>query len=205
MPFIVAPPPVAPTVTVASGTLAERALDYLPEYVPASDDGTVAALMASWSAPVEGLAAMLTDPGLSSDPTRVPFDRLPWLAAMAGVDVSTVPNDQRRGVLRDPDWRYRGSRTAIAKRVGVTLTGARQVLITCPYLGDPLQIYVGTFASETPDADATLAAIRAEVPAWLVLTAEVDITGGTYNTLAATYADYNALAATGKTYSELGV
>lgn len=184
-------------------TMAQQALDYLPRHYIASDDGTLAALMTAWSAPVEGLAALLSDPGLLSDPTRVPYELLPWLAALAGVDVSTVPESLWRDVLRDPDWRYRGSRAAIVKRVGVTLTGARQVLITCPYLGDPLKIYVGTRASETPDPDATLAAIRAEVPTWLVLTAEVDVTSGTYNTLAATYDTYDDLPDV--TYSELGV
>lgn len=184
-------------------TMAQQALDYLPRHYIASDDGTLAALMTAWSAPVEGLAALLSDPGLMSDPTRVPYELLPWLAALAGVDVSTVPESLWRDVLRDPDWRYRGGRAAIVKRVGVTLTGARQVLITCPYLGDPLQIYVGTRADETPDPAATLAAIRAEVPTWLVLTAETNITSGTYNTLAASYSTYDDLPDV--TYSELGV
>ena len=202
MPLIVPPPAPTPAVEVAS-SLGARAWDYLPAYVRGLDDGTVRLVLDSVGATVQPSVDVLTQPSAQVDPATTPFERLPWLAALAGVDITSVPQESLRSWLADPDNYYRGNVTTIKRRVGLTLTGGKSVLIACPYLGDPMQIYVGTLAAETPDADATLAAIEAEVPAWLQLTAEVDLVGKTYSALAATYATYAVLTATGKTYQEL--
>ena len=142
----------------------------------------------------------LTGPGVTADETATPFARLPWLAAMAGIDISTVASEARRRriVIGDPDWRYRGTVQAIKAR-RETLT-AKNVEIVTNYGGDPDAISVTTFASQTPDEPATEAAIRAEIPAWMAPTIVTDAAGQSYANLAADYADYGTMTATSKTY-----
>jgi len=204
MPIFTPAPPLPVPVAVASdlGTLA---YDYLPYYMRRADevgDQTVADLMASMGASVAAVVALLTAPDAQVDPERAPFDRLPWLAAMAGVDIDGVPNADLRAWLADPDNYYRGNEQTIARRVGLTLTGSKSVTIECPYGGDPMAILVRTITGETPDEAATEAAVRREIPAWLVLTYEA-VAGLTYAELSAEYATYADLEATGYTYAQL--
>lgn len=201
MPFIVPTP--SSTGTSTPTVLADLIWDYLPGYMKSSDDGTLRALVDAIALPVADRVRLLSDPAHSSDEYTAPFDRLPWLAAMAGVDLSTIPDDRKRAVIADPDYRYRGSETAIRKRVGETLTGAKSVEITCPLTGDPDAISVTTFASQTPDAAATEAAIRAEIPAWMAATIVTNAAGQSYANLAADYATYGDMTTTGKTYGTL--
>lgn len=201
MPFIVPTP--SSTGTSTPTVLADLIWDYLPGYMKSSDDGTLRALVDAIALPVADRVRLLSDPAHSSDEYTAPFDRLPWLAAMAGVDLSTIPDDRKRAVIADPDYRYRGSETAIRKRVGETLTGAKSVEITCPLTGDPDAISVTTFASQTPDAAATEAAIRAEIPAWMAATIVTNAAGQSYANLAADYATYATMTATGKSYGTL--
>ena len=201
MPFIVPTP--SSTGTSTPTVLSDLIWAYLPEYMKSSDDGTLRALVDAIALPVADRVQLLSDPAHSADEYTIPFDRLPWLAAMAGVDVSSIPDDRKRAVLADPDYRYRGSLTAIRKRVGETLTGAKSVEIVCPLSGDPDAISVTTFASQTPDAAATEAAIRAEIPAWMAATIVTNAAGQSYANLAADYADYATMTATGKTYGTL--
>ncbi len=201
MPFIVPTP--SSTGTSTPTALADLIWDYLPGYIKTADDGTLRALVDAIALPVADRVLLLSDPAHSADEYTIQFDRLPWLAAMAGVDVSTIPDSRKRAVLADPDYRYRGSETAIRKRVGETLTGARSVEITCPLSGDPDAISVTTFASQTPDAAATEAAIRAEIPAWMAATIVTNAAGQSYTNLAADYATYGVMTATGKSYGTL--
>ena len=201
MPFIVPTP--SSTGTSTPTVLSDLIWDYLPDYMKSSDDGTLRALVDAIALPVASQVQLLSDPAYSSDEYTTPFDRLPWLAAMAGVDVSTIPDSRKRAVIADPDYRYRGSLTAIRKRVGETLTGAKSVEIVCPLSGDPDAISVTTFASQTPDAAATQAAIRAEIPAWMAATIVTNAAGQSYANLAADYATYGDMTATGKSYGTL--
>ena len=201
MPFIVADPPAVAVSTPTA--LSDLIWAYLPRYMKTTDDGTLRALVDALALPVADQVQVLTDPDYSSDEYTVPFARLPWLAAMAGVDLSTIPDNRKRAVIADPDYRYRGSLTAIRKRVGETLTGAKSVEITCPLSGDPDAISVTTFASQTPDPAATEAAIRAEIPAWMRATIVTNAAGQSYSNMAADYATYGVMAATSKTYGTL--
>lgn len=203
MPAIVPAKP-APTPVPVVSQVGALAWDALPDYVKRSDDGTVRTLLAAIGAPVEVLATMLQDWRAWTDPDHVPFDRAGWLAAFTGLDLTDVPNDMRREALGDLTLRAHGTEEALRARVRLTLTGARQVTITCPYQGDANHVYVRTLADETPRPWVTLAATRAEVPAWKRLTAEVGAAGGkTYNALGADYPTYDAMTSTGKTYAEL--
>ena len=202
MPIIVAP--IIPTPVVVQSALGDAAWDYLPQYIPDADDGTVRALLDSLAAPVVGLVDVLTDPATTADERATPFDRVAWLAAMAGIDISTVASDARkRAVIGDAAWRYRGTVQAIRTRVAETLTGAKNVEIVTNYGGDPDAISVTTFASQTPDEAATEAAIRAEIPAWMEATIVTNAAGQSYANLAADYADYGTMTATSKTYGTL--
>ena len=201
MPFIVADPPAVAVSTPTA--LSDLIWAYLPRYMKTTDDGTLRALVDALALPVADQVQVLTDPAYSADEYAIPFARLPWLAAMASIDLTAIPDARKRAVVADPDYRYRGSATAIRKRVGETLTGAKQVQIICPYTGDPDAILVRTYAAETPDATVTEAAIRAEVPAWMELTADVAAAGIDYDELASRYATYDDMTTTGKTYDEL--
>ena len=202
MPIIVAP--IIPTPVVVQSALGDAAWDYLPQYIPDADDGTVRALLDSLAAPVVGLVDVLTDAATTADPSTTQFGRIPWLAAMAGIDISTVASeDRKRAVIGDAAWRYRGTVQAIRTRVAETLTGAKSVDIVTNYGGDPDAISVTTFASQTPDPTATEAAIRAEIPAWMEATIVTNAAGQSYANLAVDYADYGTMTATSKTYGTL--
>jgi hypothetical protein len=202
MPIIVAP--VVPTPVIVPTSLGDFAWDYLPQYVKDADDGTVRALLDSLAAPVVGLVDVLTDADTTADQYSTPFNRVAWLAAMAGIDISTVAADARkRAVIGDASWRYRGTVAAIRTRVGETLTGAKTVEIVTNYGSDPDAISVTTFASQTPDPTATEAAIRAEIPAWMEATIVTNAAGQSYANLAADYATYGIMTATSKTYGTL--
>lgn len=116
MPIIVAP--IIPTPVVVQSALGDAAWDYLPQYIPDADDGTVRALLDSLAAPVVGVVDVLTDPA-TSQPSATPFGRVPWLAAMAGIDISTVASDARkRAVIGDAAWHPRGRWTRSANGRG---------------------------------------------------------------------------------------
>lgn len=196
------PPLVPPAVAALDGYLADLAYSYLPGYVRAADDGTVYALLGAVCAPVKALVDLLRE--TTADPMTVPAARLPWVAAAGGVDLTSVPDADKRAFIASETSRFRGNRSAIVQRVGLTLTGARRVFVECPYLGDPARIRVRTYATETSDPAATAAAIRAEVPAWLRLTIDT-AAGMTWDQRKAKYGTFDDEKATGKTYDELAM
>ena len=198
------PPLVPPAVAALDGYLADLAYSYLPGYVRAADDGTVYALLGAACLPVKPQVDVLRDTAAAADPMAAPAARLPWVAAAGGVDLTSVPDADKRAFIASETSRYRGNRAAIVQRVGLTLTGARRVFVECPYLGDPARIRVRTYAAETPDPTATAAAIRAEVPAWLRLTIDT-AAGMTWDQRKAKYGTFDDEKATGKTYDELAM
>ena len=201
MPVIVPEPTVTPTTVVSP--LGDVIWDYLPEYVKEADDGTLRALVDALGAPVAQATAVVQDASQTADEYVTPFTRVGWLAALAGIDLSTVPDSRKRAIVGDASWRYRGSLDALKKRVGETLTGAKSVEVVCPYLGDENRISVTTYASQTPDPTATTAAIVAEIPAWMRATIVTNAAGQSYANMAADYADYSTMTATSKTYGTL--
>lgn len=204
MPIIVSTPAPSTSEAVAAVTsLGDAVWENLPAYIREADDGTAAALVGAFSDPVEAAVAVMADASATADEELTPFTRIGWLAAIAGIDVSTVPDDRKRAIVGDASWRYRGSLDAIRKRVGETLTGSRTVEIITPYLGNVNRIAVSTYAAQTPDPTATEAAIRAEIPAWMRVTIATDLAGQSYTALAADYATYGVMAATSKSYGTL--
>lgn len=228
--ILVPDPPVVAATPPPASTLFDDLWETLPDYVPAADDGTLAAYLNSAVAPVEPVVAALASGAGMVDPWTVPSDRLPWVAALAGVDLTGIPADQIRPFLAGSTIvstsvspfgavfvdtytgssiygsvvmsRFRGCRMAIQQRVAFTLTGAKTVQVECPLEGDPLAMLVRTWTVETPDPAATAAAIRAEVPAWLALTIDV-ASGMDYDGLASEFDDYDAMTGAGGTYNDL--
>lgn len=202
MPYIVTPPPAVPGALLDS-TLTDLAFDYLPEYVRSDDDGTLYGLLGAVCSQADTSVAWLADPAAVADPWQAAPSQLTWLAAVSGVDLTGVPNDNRRAFIASDITRNRGSLAALQYRVGQTLTGAKSVEIVCPYLGDVNRISVTTYASQTPDPTATTAAILAEIPAWMRATIVTNAAGQSYSNMAADYATYGAMAATSKSYGTL--
>ena len=184
-------------------TLAEIVWAQQPDYVRSADDGTGFALLQAVCAQADQIVALLDDPATWMDPTATPASQLPWVAALAGIDLTSVPDAAKRAFVASETSRYRGSESAIRQRVGLTLTGSKSVVIVCPYGGDPDAIAVTTFAVETPDEAATEAAIRAEIPAWMAADIVTDAAGQSYAGMASDYTTYGAMSATGKTYGTL--
>lgn len=206
-------------------SLATRTWEALPGYVRAADEGLGFPLR-TWLSGLCDLAQptvdMLAMPSLA-DPATTPRVLLPWVAAIAGVDITQLPEDTMRDILAAAPYgdvyldvyldeyeggqaarnaRARGSIPAIIQRVGLTLTGTRHVEVECPYLGDPMRMRIGTYTGETPSPTATAVAARMEAPAWIRLTVGAG-SGVTYTTLTSRYSTYAALAGSGLTYDGL--
>ncbi len=110
-------------------------------------------------------------PGWASalDPVTAPAFALPWVAQFAGVDISREPDvDAQRELITSPPAFKRGTSEAMVAAVQRTLTGTKSVQIV-ERDGGPYNLTVTTRPDETPDAERTLAAIRSQKPAGLLL------------------------------------
>lgn len=183
--------------------LAAEAFAALPGYVRDADaEGHLrrfVGALADQVAACDDLLQLRADP---MDPATCRPELLPLAAALAGVDLTGIPVAAYRAAIADPVMVARGSVAAIVARVGWTLTGARTVVVTEGFGGDPMALRVVTYVGETPDASATEAAARRTAPAWLTVTHDV-LTGVDYAELGSRYATYGDLTATGTTYAEL--
>lgn len=185
--------------------VSSRAWDLLPQYVRDSDTALGHPLRRWLSGPLdqetdaELAIASSSDLG---DPALAPREWLEWLAALGGVDLTAVPQQQTRAYLISAATHARGSVAAIQSRCGLTLTGSRTVDVTTHYLGDPNRVQVAMYTTEVPDTDVSTAAAKVECPAWLELTVTY-LTGMPYSTMAGRYTPYSVMTATGKTYATL--
>jgi hypothetical protein len=161
-------------------------------------DGTVAWSLAHFCAalgvmfqPAEDLARDTPDgPGWSVvvDLARCPDAWLPWLAQFVGVTVipGSTPAEMRARIASTDGFK-RGTPAAIAGAAKATLTGNQYVAfrerdISAP--DPPYSLEVITLAGETPDPNATLAAILAQKPAGIVLSYRT-VTGQDWQALTA--------------------
>jgi hypothetical protein len=150
---------------------------------------------------------------LLMDVDRCPSEALPWLAQFAGVRIppAVVDDAERRAWIESTDGFNRGTRDALIGAAKATLTGAQRLIFrerdgaaygaTTPDYAYHLTVY--SYATETPDATATLNALLAQKPGGIVLhyTAatmqdyqNVKDTNATYAVVLATFDDYAALA-----------
>lgn len=125
-----------------------------------------------------------------------------WLGNITG---TRVPTDldvdaQRDFVLARPSWR-RGTLVALISAVTATLTGLKRVTVT-ERDGGPWRLTVTTYAGETPDQAATLAAALSQKPVGIVLDLQV-VPGATYQHMLDEHGPtYTAFAADFPTYAD---
>lgn len=109
------------------------------------------------------------------DVDRCPSEALPWLAQLVGVRLTggLSAADQRQQIKSLANWK-RGTPAAIEAAPAPYLTGTKTVILRERYDGSgndaPAYLEVITYTSETADAVAAEAAIRAQKPAGLILT-----------------------------------
>lgn len=130
---------------------------------------------------------------------------LPWLAQFVGDSqaVLAAPDTAtQQAIIENPQNFYAGRPSTIISATKATLTGAQTVLLNQFLGGDSNAIGVTTFASETPNATATLNASMSVMPAWFVVTF-ASVTGGDYATLAASHATYTLMEAAHTHYSDI--
>lgn len=189
--------------------LKERTQPLAPD--DATYDWAHAKLCEGMMLPFEQLAE-LVDP---EDETMVPWEplfdvnicpewALPWLGQLVGVRVPAgLTEQQKRDMIKGLANFKRGSPEAIIAAAQLTLTGNATVLLRERDAGNPYQLEVVTYSSETPDPAATMRAILSQIPAAIVLTSraqpawdyeQMTLRGGTYAEQTLAYSTYADLA-----------
>lgn len=144
------------------------------------------------------------EPGWSIvlDLDRIPDEGLPYIAQFIGVEFpSALTPAQMRERIETTDGWNRGTKDSIVGALQPYLTGSQTVIFrerrTSAYT-----LEVVTYASETPDSAAALAAMMAQKPAGIVLTYNVRtgqdyqsmyLNNATYQTLFTNYATYQGV------------
>ncbi|WP_370325307.1 hypothetical protein [Euzebya sp.] len=105
------------------------------------------------------------------DPDTVPAYALGWYEMTVGLTPAPwLPTDRRRERMKNSPAYIRGGRAAMLAEVRLTLDATRLVHlvertgIDDQYLDKPFRQLVQTFAAQTPDPDATTAAVQAAKP-----------------------------------------
>lgn len=155
--------------------------------------------------PIEDVSSDTAEgPGWSAvvDVDRAPDSWLPWLAQFVGVTVvpGSTPAEQRVRI-KGTDGFSRGTPDALRAALAPTLTGSKTVYFRERDAGDAYRLEVVTVASQTPDAAASEAALRAQKPGGIVLAFrtttgqdyEEIATQGTYADVRDLYPDYEAM------------
>lgn len=186
----------------------------LPDYVRNDDDGTLASFLGYATTAAMGPAlrlADIADPDTSvtgtaevANPDAAPRPWLLWLAWLLGLDISTVPDSEKRvAVSQASSLRRRGSKRSIIRAAQRTLTGSKSCRVYWNLsTTDPYVITIVTLTAQTPDSVATLVAAETEKPAGIEIQLQV-VTGAVYNELPPNFADYDALAGAFADYDDL--
>jgi hypothetical protein len=143
------------------------------------------------------------------DPDTAPSEALGWLAQFVGVGLQDGLSDAaQRARIKSTDGFKRGTAGAIVGAAQQYLTGTKTVILRerDPSVdvanGGAYGFTVLTYASETPDQAAVLAALTAQKPAGLLMQYNV-VTGANYLLIRTTYATYTTLRAGFATYNGL--
>lgn len=157
----------APTV----GSYAQRLHDQLSVYVPTDEDLgwpylTWLGALGVMAQPLDDVVRQAGDgrDGLQAfmDPDSTPAWALPWLAMVAGVQLSIeLDATQQREAIKQTPAQDRGKKKAIvgAARRYTTDPQNAAVFIEERYRGDPYQVLIATRAAQTPDLAAVERAI----------------------------------------------
>lgn len=111
------------------------------------------------------------------DPDRIPAKHLPWLGQWVGVRLNSVPVEpatNERSLVKAHVGFARGTPAAMIAEIKATLTGTQTVFMKERWNGTlsvdaPYHLSIVTHTPETPDPDATLAAILRQKPGGIVL------------------------------------
>lgn len=151
-------------------------------------------------------------PGWSQllDVNRCPAYALPWLGQLVGVDVdTTLTDDLQRQQIAAESGMSRGSVQAIVAAAQRTLIGTKTVALlersssACP--SEPAYgLTVFTFLAETPDTNATLAALEQAKPAGIVLQ-YLTRTGWDFEGVREGYTTFTAVEAAFDNFSDMRV
>ncbi len=144
------------------------------------------------------------DPGFSIvfDMDRAPTGVLPWTAQFVGSTI-TPAMDRAAAIaaITNPDVFGVGKLTSMVSAAKRTLTGAKRVIV---HIHNPSEghVYIRTISTETSSETATEAAIRSQMPWYLVLNYAA-ATGLTYIDVDTNFDTYADLEAANLTYGEL--
>lgn len=165
---------------------------------------------------VEGLGIAMIDTYVSDsddrpgwqivfDPDDSPEEALPYLGQFVGVELEPeLTVAEQRLKIKLPEGFRRGTLAALEAAIQRTLTGSKTVLIEERPDGEAYQLYIRTFASETPSEDATLAAILTQKPIGIVLEPAYEaITGQSWDDLQASATDWDDVESTYADWSEV--
>ncbi len=151
------------------------------EHLDADRDWALLRMLDAMLAPLRQLDAVMGGQGdnegweVVMDVDTCPAEHLGWLAQFHGVQLRPGLSDQQqREWVRDGWGINRGTPAAIRAAVQTTLTGTRNVDIY-ERAGGAYRLLVTTWTSQTPDPAATESALRAAVPAGLVVTFETRV------------------------------
>lgn len=186
----------------------------LPDYVRNDDDGTLLSFLGSATLSAMGPSLRLVDVGDPdtsvtgtaelANPAAAPRSWLRWLGWLVGINIDTIPDDEKRAAIANASsLQRRGSKRSIIRATQRTLTGSKSCRVYWNLSGvDPYLITVVTLTAQTPDNTDTLAAAFIEKPAGVDLELQV-VTGAVYSELAANFTDYDELTSTFVDYDEL--
>lgn len=188
--------------------LAEQLYGAMGPFADADTTGELEAFIQALAKPAELVDVVVGEDtqefgwSITLDADRCPVELLPWLAQWDGVTLTpNMTEIQRRQAIKDREGAARGRPATIRARVERTLTGTKRIVIRERTPG-PYNLYIRTWASETPDATVVEKAILDQKPAGLTLDYAAAV-GSTYIDLAADYATYGDLAGAGVTYQQV--
>lgn len=167
-------------MTPALTPLQQSAYDRLGQAITRHDrvnGWPVATLLAVMLTPVEHAAAPLLYGWTAIlDPEQCPPYWLPWLAQAVGTHIPQgTPDEVARLIVKDPPSWYAGTPAALLLAVKRTMVGTRRVELTERVDGNPWRVHLTTYADETPDPAATLAAAKQAVEAGINVTLDTRI------------------------------
>jgi hypothetical protein len=123
-----------------------------------------------------------------------PYWALPWLAQVVGVQLLPgLSEDAARQYIKDLSFEQTGKPETIRKVVQTQLVGTKTVYFRERDTGDAYRLEIVTLTNETPDLSALDRAIKASVPAGILVN-DRTVVGWDYQQMTAeggTYADQN--------------
>lgn len=130
---------------------------------------------------------------------------LAWVAQFVGDSqavqtASTV--EAMQAIIMTPQNFTRGRPATIRSAAKNTLTGTQEVIYNPAVGGNPFVLGITTFTSETPDSQATDAAVFGVLPAW-ILVSFATVSGGDYATLTASHSTYTLMQAEHTSYADV--